>query len=209
MSAIRWAAILLLVWSPICGCDATPSTDPSDLPASLKPGVRFHDSVESNIEINDDQFDFAFVDRLGKNVDLKDYRGQKNVVLVVTRGYSGGFCPLCSAQTSRLIRNHEEFVSRNTELLVVFPGSQEKATSFVDQLSENAESGDESVPFSIVLDEGLAFVDKLMIRGDLAKPSTYIIDRSGVLRFAYVGTTPSDRPSLKAILDQLDSIENS
>ncbi len=77
----------------------------------------------------------------------------------------------------------------------------------MEQLPDEAGDGGKSIPYSFVLDEGLDFVDRLMIRGDLAKPSTYILDASGTLRFAYVGTTPSDRPSLKAMLDQLDRIE--
>ena len=40
----------------------------------------------------------------------------------------------------------------------------------------------------------------------LAFPSTYVIDKEGKVRFAYVGSSPSDRPSLKALLKQLDDI---
>ena len=48
--------------------------------------------------------------------------------------------------------------------------------------------------------------DRLGIRADLALPSTYILDRDGKVRLAYVGATLTDRPSVKAMLDQLDRL---
>ncbi len=61
-------------------------------------------------------------------------------------------------------------------------------------------------PFPLVLDVELRAVDQLGIRADLAKPSTYILDKQGRLRFAYVGATPADRPSVQSILEQLDAL---
>jgi peroxiredoxin len=57
-----------------------------------------------------------------------------------------------------------------------------------------------------VLDVELKAVDQLGIRKDLSKPATYVIDKEGKLRYAYVGKTLADRPSVKAILAELDQI---
>ena len=62
------------------------------------------------------------------------------------------------------------------------------------------------IPFPVLLDENFTAVDKLGIRGDLAKPSSYIIDKQGQVRFAYVGATNADRPSVQSLLKQLDAI---
>ena len=56
------------------------------------------------------------------------------------------------------------------------------------------------------LDVELKAINTLGIRGHLAKPSTYILDKKGQVRFAYVGKTTSDRPSIKAMLKELDGI---
>ena len=149
--------------------------------------------------------DLAFVDGNGKTIDLREYRGKKNVVLVVTRGYPGYICPNCSAQTSRLISNYPEFVKRDAEVLVVFPGPTDHLQQFRERTQ--SEAGKKSVPFPILLDKDFHAVDQLKIRGDLAKPATYIVDKQGDVRFAYVGSNTSDRPSLKAMLDQLDAIQ--
>src|SRR2546429_478100 len=58
--------------------------------------------------------------------------------------------------------------------------------------------------FQMLLDKECRACDRLGIRDDLAKPSTYILDRQGNLVYAYVGETSTDRPSVKAILTQLD-----
>jgi hypothetical protein len=52
----------------------------------------------------------------------------------------------------------------------------------------------------------LKAVNSLGISGDLAKPSTYILDKKGNAVFAFVGETTADRPSVKALLAQLDKL---
>lgn len=156
--------------------------------------------MNSNADGEASAFDLEFLDRFGESVRLKDFSGKKNVLLVVTRGFSGFFCPYCNAQTSRLIRNKQKFDDRDTEVIVVYPGNTAK------QVSDAVDKPKDALPITIVLDENLSAVNQLMIKGDLAKPSTYILDKDGDLRFAYVGRTASDRPSLKAILAKLDNI---
>jgi hypothetical protein len=50
-------------------------------------------------------------------------------------------------------------------------------------------------------------VNKLGIQGDLARPSTYILDKQGAVVYGYVGETQVDRPSVKALLAQLDKLQ--
>src|SRR5262245_24524021 len=89
------------------------------------PEKDFKDQVQANASPTTDLLDLEFTDAEGKPVSLKDYQGKQNVVLVFTRGFSGYVCPHCSAQTSRLITQQDEFVNRNAAVLVVFPGPKE------------------------------------------------------------------------------------
>ena len=66
--------------------------------------------------------------------------------------------------------------------------------------------GNKKVPFALLLDQDLKAVELLGIRGDLAKPSTYILDKQGNAVFAFVGESTADRPSVKALLAQLDKL---
>jgi peroxiredoxin len=191
---LRFAA---LVAALAAGCDTRSGPDP----------FKFKDDVQTNVQVEADTFDLSFTDRDGNPVDLKSYRGKKNVVLVVTRGMTyppDNFCMYCSGQTSRLIANYKEFTKRGAEVLLVIPGPKDKIDKFLKRAREQAD--DKEVPFPVLLDEDFRAVNRLGIRDQLAKPSTYILDKQGQVRFAYVGSTLTDRPSIKVMLQQLDAI---
>jgi peroxiredoxin len=184
---------------------AVPYSYAADNPyAPAGPG---RDDAQTNANVAAGALEITLTDSKGQPIDLKKYRGQKNIVLVVMRGYPGYVCPNCSAQTSRLIRHYSEITARDAEVLVVFPGPSEHLKDFVS-VSQN-QAANAEVPFPVLLDEKFTLVDRLGIRGNLAKPSTYILDKQGDVRFAFVGATSADRPSVKALLQQLDAIPKS
>lgn len=119
------------------------------------------------------------------------------------------FCIYCSTQTSRLVANYEKFKKRNTEVVVIFPvvdsSNAAELQNFAAKVQGAGKTSDD-FPFPIVLDVELMVVDALGIRDDLSKPASYIFDSQGQLRFGYVGQSISDRPSVQALLDQLDRI---
>jgi peroxiredoxin len=209
----RLAALLLLVII-LAGCSQSSSTKPKysydygtpvDLPAVA---AQFHADPAANRAVTADKSQLTFLDLDGKKVDLASFRGKSNVVLVVTKGmpqYPGGvFCPGCLAQMNALVANHNEFKNRAAEVLAVFPGPSEKADEFLT--TAKAREADNPSPVPLLLDKDLVAVDALGIRGDLAKPATYILDRKGNVVYAYVGESTTDRPSVKALLAQLDKL---
>ena len=172
--------------------------------------AQFHDDPRPNKAVADDQLPLQFTDVSGKSVDLASYRGTSNVVLVVVKGmpkYPGGvFCPGCLAQMNSLASNYEEFKRRGAEVVMVFPGASDKLPQFLADARVDGAGGNPTVPFTLVLDQDLKAVNALGIAGDLAKPSTYILDKKGNAVFAFVGETTTDRPSVKALLAQLDKL---
>ncbi len=152
-----------------------------------------------------------FVDQSGKTIRPKDWIGTKNLVLVITRGYNGGICPYCSSYTSSLISNYPAISERATEVLVVYPitkpDQSQHLNDFLKATFLRSAEGVSKTPFPVVLDIELKAVNALGIRQDPSKPATYILDKKGHVRFAYVGKFLSDRPSVKAILKQLDALK--
>jgi peroxiredoxin len=179
------------------------SGEPTVMPGE-KEYREFKDNVKSNWKTGEG-LDVSFLDGDGKPVDLKQYRGKKNVVLIMTRGYAGMVCPYCTAQTSRLIANIDEFNRRDAQVLAVWPGATAHVQDFV-QAVQSQLTQKKPIPFPLWLDENFKAVDALGIRGELARPSTYILDKSGKVRFAYVGSNLTDRPSVKSMIEQLDAI---
>jgi peroxiredoxin len=202
----------LLVAASGCGSSTTPPAPQSGYPtADLKATAeRFHDDPKPNRTTSGDQIPLQFVDANGKAVDLTSYRGKSNVILVIVKGmprYPGGvFCPGCLAQVNSLTANYDEFKKRDAEIVLVFPGPSDKLPQFLADGKVDGANGNPPVPFSVVLDQDLKAVNALGISGDLAKPSTYILDKKGNAVFAFVGETTTDRPSVKALLAQLDKL---
>jgi peroxiredoxin len=193
----------------VAGCQkAAPSVPTVDYSRSAGYAViPFKDDAPANATAAD--FPTEFVDKDGKPVDLSQFRGMKKIVLVVLRGMptseKGNFCPSCLAQTSSLMANQVEFARRGAELLVVFPGPSDRLGEFLARAARQT-PGEPVREFQMLLDTECRACARLGIRDDLAKPSTYILDTYGNLVYAYVGATSTDRPSVRAILSQLDNV---
>ena len=197
-----------------CGDASKPLPAPEDMGSAepiVAPGysipssaIQFRDEVESNRQDDGTVRDLTFTGSDGNPVSIQDYVGKKNVLLVFTRGFSGQLCPYCTTQTSRLIANYDKFTERDTEVLLVYPGSTDQLDAF--RQASMAEAEKESFPFPVLLDEDLAAVKRLNIAAQLAFPSTFIINKDGRVTLSYVGKNLTDRPSIKALLAQLDSM---
>lgn len=175
------------------------------MPMPAPEDIVFKEHVDSNAEIPKGLDGLVFMDTDGNRVTLESFLGEKNIVLVFTEGFAGGMlCPFCKTQTSRLVANHEQFKQLDTQVLVVYPGTRDHLDEFVAAAtSSNAEV--DQVPFPIVLDQDFTATNFFNIRSKLAHPSTYIIDKSGNVRLAYVGADmTADRPSISAMLRVLE-----
>ena len=150
-----------------------------------------------------------FIDSSGKLVDISQYLGKQVVVLTVMKGfYSQGVCVYCTRQTADFARNAQAFRDLNVELLVVYPGGEEHINTFVRSVRDYEKSEDPrfKLPFKVLLDVNQDAVRILNIAGDLAHPTTFIIDKSGEVRYEYVGRTMSDRPTASDILTEVKKI---
>ncbi len=134
----------------------------------------------------------------GTEVHLSDYRGKKQVLLVVLRGFLGEVCIYCIAQTEALARCREELESLGIEVLVVYPGAKENEASF--ERAYDMTFGKGAPPYKVFYDPDLEVVRKLGITGDLAFPTTLIIDEQGIVKYAYVGEHRADRPAAKELI---------
>jgi peroxiredoxin len=201
-----------------CGTGDTGYARPDKRSATVSPGsdaatgeIRFNDDAVTNSDPADRLAKIEFAAPSSKKIAPGDYVGKKNLVLVFVRGYTGSICPFCSAYTSGLITNYSAISKRDAEVLLVYPVARPEESKhlaeFLDRIFKNSMPAANEAPFPVVLDVGLKAVDALGIRKDPSKPATYILDRKGHVRFAYVGSSLADRPSIKVILQQLDGLK--
>ena len=90
--------------------------------------------------------------------------------------------------------------------MLVFPGPGEKVAEFIKQVQTQGDGG-KGMPYPVCVDKDCSACDRLGIRGELAKPSTFILDPNGEVVYAYVGKSTSDRPSVAALLKELDRLK--
>jgi peroxiredoxin len=144
--------------------------------------------------------DFTLPGTDGQPHRLADHRGQPVVVLF----YRGHWCGACRAQMADLRRAHLLFADAGA---VVLPVSSEP----LDRARDGAAR--DGVPFPVLSDPELRAIDRYGVRHDdepegrpIARPSVFVLDREGVVRFAHVGAAPRDRPPLDLVLLALESM---
>ena len=148
-----------------------------------------------------------FLDAQGQVIDLKSFQGEKMVVLVVMRGFSGMVCPFCTEQTSQLISHLNDFRGSGAELFLVYPGASETIPRFVEAVKQGMNLTEaDPIDLPILLDVDLRAVAALGIEGNLSLPSTFFISRDGNLVFRYIGTSPADRPDTEDLLARLKTM---
>ncbi len=151
--------------------------------------------------------DFKLMSIDGEKVQLSSMAKESNVVLVVLRGYPGYQCPLCSRQVSELRSKASQLASASAKVLLVYPGPAAnlgmKAKEFLN---------DSSLPegFTMVLDPDYKFTNAYGLRwnapNETAYPSTFIIDKTGTIKFAEVSGGHSGRVASDTVLAKLKAI---
>ncbi len=176
-------------------------------PALLRRLGESHASAEG--EVRDDLLGqrlpkTRFLSSTGDVVDLRDFEGKKKVVLVILRGFTGSICIHCSTQAIALTNAADKFKAAGAEVALVYPGPADSIPAFVNAARNLRQGFAPKLP--ILLDVDLAAVRALRIEGGLAKPTSLIVDETGLIRFVYVGRQPADRPSASDLLAALERI---
>ncbi len=90
----------------------------------------------------------------------------------------------------------------NAEVVAISVDDLAGASDIVDKVG---------IPFPILYDPSRAVPESYMVFNllgdDLATPSTFVVDRAGVIAWKYVGNSIGDRPDIPTILDQLANLD--
>jgi peroxiredoxin len=150
--------------------------------------------------------DFELPSLAGDIVRLGAFRGKSAVVLVFVYGDT---CPVCHGQLAQLRNRLGDLQKAGAQLLVVDAHEAWPAKHFLKDIG--LESGE--IGYPLLLDAahlvsatyGVAFQNR--IHTELSNRSaTFIIDRDGVIRYARLAKSFSDRPSPDEILAELKKL---
>lgn len=148
----------------------------------------------------------VFADGNGGRFDLMSLSGRP-VVFVILRGYDGQVCIYCRQQTKALAKLEAEFAKRGADVVLLYPGLESRLDVFMNACKENEQGA--GPPYRLLADVELRLVKPLGLVAELAVPTTLVLDRRGIVRWAYVGTHDDDRPGCAEVLKALDELGGS
>ena len=136
------------------------------------------------IEVGQQAPDFELTNQFGETVKLSDYAGKKNVVLVF---YPFAFSPPCTQEMCAIRDERASIEGDDTQVLGISCDSKFTLKAFADSLGIEHPLLADFWPHGAVAKEYGVFNED---RG-LAVRGTFIIDKSGIVRWTVVNT-PAD-----------------
>ncbi|MGO8874044.1 MAG: peroxiredoxin-like family protein [Acidimicrobiales bacterium] len=157
--------------------------------------------VAPGLAVGDTAPDFTLSDAIGNQVALADLLGRGPVVVTF---YRGEWCPYCNLQLRALQKALPEIVSAGATLVAISPQSPDHGLTMTEKhelafpvLSDLDQSVSESYKVRFDVTGELEDLQVNVFQNDpaqqnadgrrsLSVPSTFVIDRDGIVRFASV-----------------------
>lgn len=177
---VAWLAVALAAMM-LCGCEGVekvaphvvaPEIDGPLLPSLAEPPVEPRPAVELGRYAPD----FTLTDLNGEAVSLSDWRGQ-----VVLLNFWASWCAPCRQEMPLLQATYTAYADDGLVVLAVNMGEEKRRV-------ENF-AVDLALTFPVLADEEITVGTLYRVRG---VPTTFFIDRDGVIRQRYVGPLSAD-----------------
>ncbi len=173
----------------------------------------------SKVHIDEPAVDFELPDTAGRLWRLSDFRGKKPVVLI---WIFADWCPVCHGEFRELIELHNQFEEAGVQVFTlechdmfrsrVMVGKELEPkywfskTSFKDDYTKNIwwphlvdRAAAVGTEYGV---QPMAFV----VHSEwINRPSVIVVDKEGIVRFAYYGTYWGDRPGIQQVLEMVRS----
>jgi thioredoxin-dependent peroxiredoxin len=148
--------------------------------------------------------DFSLAALGGGTVRLSSEVSRGPVVLVILRGWPGYQCPFCTRQFGEYMARSTELAATGAHVLFIYPGP-------ADGLSDHAAAFTSVKPlpaeYRLLVDPEYTFTSAWGLRwaapDETAYPSTFVLDRRGIIRFARTSRSHGERVPVAEVLAAL------
>jgi peroxiredoxin len=151
------------------------------------------------LSVGDAAPDFTLPAPDGTPVSRSAYQEGRPLLLLFFRGT---WCPQCRRQLDQLRRDQPAFVARGVKLLGVAAQKRSRLAAFL---------ADHPLYFPILADEEKAVTKAYGVYVGfnaesfrIARPSSFVVDAAGIVRFLHVGSNQFDRPRPAEVLAALE-----
>ncbi|MFK8302475.1 peroxiredoxin-like family protein [Capnocytophaga stomatis] len=175
--------------------------------------------VSKALKVGDKAINFTLKNAKGEDVTLYSLLEKGNVIIT---WYRGGWCPYCNVALNQLQEKLPEFKSLNASLVALTPelpdhslSTQEKNKLEFEVLTDLNNEVARLYGVVFKLDDKTANRYEqalhLSVRNgtdssELPVPATYVIDKKGNIRYAYVNPDYKERANLEVIIQELRKI---
>lgn len=172
------------------------------------------------LKVGDKAPDFILENTLGENVSLKKYLESGPVILT---WYRGSWCPYCNIALVELQEYLKEFKELEAQLIAISPQradstltlQQKKELQFtLVSDTDNRVAQKYGLSFKLDSETHQLYEKRISLskyngntEGTLPITATYIIDRKGVIRYAYINENYKQRANPKDILESLKTLQ--
>ncbi|MBI4557452.1 MAG: redoxin domain-containing protein [Candidatus Hydrogenedentes bacterium] len=181
--------------------------------------ARLDESKFEQIRVGQPALDFELADTDGNNWRLTDFRGKKSVVLI---WIFADWCPVCHNEFRELIQLKEEYAAHNVEVVTIechdaYRGRVMVGREFQPKYWFTKESPQGfyqgriwwrhlvDPAGSVGATYGVQPMEFVVHSEWINRPATVIVDKEGIVQFAYYGTYWGDRPSIEQTLGMVRS----
>lgn len=149
--------------------------------------------------------DFALQSLRGQTVRLSQFTAQGPVALIVLRGFPGYQCPICNRQVHEFLGEAKAFAGAGAQVVMIYPGPGQDLKARAQEFAADKTFPDN---FHLLLDPDYQFTNLYQLRwnapNETAYPSTFLIDRQGVVFFAKISNSHGGRTTAAEVLDALN-----
>jgi len=177
--------------------------------ASLLCGLSLHLNAGEPPKTGDKAPDFTLKTLDDQTVRLTELTAKGNVVLVVLRGWPGYQCPICDRQVQDFIASASGFTDAKAQVVFVYPGPTDDLKAHAGEF-KNWKDKQWPKAFLYVLDPDYTMVNAYHLRWDArretAYPSTFVLDKKGVVHFAKISHSHGDRTKAADVLAEMKKV---
>lgn len=175
--------------------------------------------VSKALKVGDKAINFTLKNAKGEDVTLYSLLEKGNVIIT---WYRGGWCPYCNVALNQLQEKLPEFKSLNASLVALTPelpdhslSTQEKNKLEFEVLTDlnNEVARLYGVVFKLDDKTAQRYEQALHLSSrngtnssELPVPATYVIDKKGNIRYAYVNPDYKERANPEVIIQELRKI---
>lgn len=135
-----------------------------------------------------------------ETINLQDFLGKKNLVVILLRGI---MWPYCRAHVLRLGKKVDEFVKFDAEIIAILTDKAKNAKKMEEKYAKN------KIPIYYDTEKkvGKLLKQEWAITKLGRMPAMLIVNKQGIVKWAYYSDSMSDIPKNQEILEFLETLK--